>query len=189
MKFSNTTQKTPVAELGGDRDEGLENPTTMKEQEIMTSLSAAVQTRISLDQHTVIDVDPRDENVEVTVSSRNEFGETRSTFGIALTAAEARKLASALLDASAPAFGVAPVEEIEEHAAIARRLPVEIPVSDLAAGTVTDIIRFADEHDMRWGDVMQAVETYMDGMAEAESVSPAEWCRRRRAEKQTRGAN
>lgn len=179
MKFSNTTQKTPVAdELGGNRDEGLMNPTPLKEQENMHQ--STVPTRLDL-EGLVIDVDPSGapwDHVEVTFSTRWADQEPRSTYGIALTAAEARKLASALLDASAPAFGVAPVEEIEEHAAIARRLPVEIPVSDLAAGTVTDIIRFADEHDMRWGDVMQAVETYMSGMAEAESLTPAQWCRR-----------
>lgn len=33
MKFSSNTRKTPVAVLGGLRDEGLENPTPMKEQE------------------------------------------------------------------------------------------------------------------------------------------------------------
>lgn len=118
MKFA-STQKTPVAELGGTSDEGL-NPTPTKEQNMSQS---TVPTRIELDQFATIDVDPRDDGVEVTFSTRNEFGETRSTYGIALDANEGRKLASALLDAVAPDFGSADLEEIEEHVEVARRFP------------------------------------------------------------------
>lgn len=116
MKFANT-KKTPVAELGGDRDEGL-NPTPTKEQNMHQT---TVPTRLELDQFATIDVDPRNEGVEVTFSTRNEFGETRSTYGIALDADEGRKLASALLDAVAPDFGSADPQEIEEHVEVARR--------------------------------------------------------------------
>ncbi|MGP5050718.1 hypothetical protein [Brachybacterium alimentarium] len=115
-------KKTPSADLAGCRAEGLENPTTMKEQENMTIVSAAVPTRIELDEAAVIDVDPRGENVEVTFSTRDVFGDARSTFGIAFAPEEALKLASALLDGVAPDFGTADLEEIEEHAAVARRL-------------------------------------------------------------------
>jgi hypothetical protein len=181
MKFAHT-QKTPVAVLGGLRDEGL-NPTPTKEQNMHQS---TVPTRLDF-EGLVIDVDPSAaaiEHVEITFSTRWTDQEPRTTYGIALTPTEARKLASALLDAAAPDFGSAPVEEIEEHVAVARKVPVEIPVSDLAAGTVTDVFRFATEHDMSPGDVMRAVETYIDGMAEVESLTPAKWCKRQRQLKQ-----
>jgi len=172
-----TNSKTPVADvLGGDRDEGLNSPTTKKES--TTMVSAAVPTRIQLDDQMIIDVEPVLENVEITISSRDVFGEARTTYGIALTPEETRKLTSALLDASAPAFGSSPITEIEEHVEIARKVPVEIPVSELAAGTVTDLLRFAQDHDMRPSEVMPAVETFIDAMAEAESLTPAKWCKR-----------
>ncbi|GAA1485913.1 hypothetical protein [Brachybacterium fresconis] len=168
-----TNEKTPSADLAGCRAEGLES-TPIKEIKMnSTIVSAAVPTRIQLDEFAVIDVDPRDENAEITFSSRNEFGETRTTFGIALAPEEARKLASALLDASAPDLGSADAEEIEEHVAVARKMPVNVPVSELAAGTVTDIFRWAQDHDMGSGDVMAIVEDYIDGVAEAECMSPA----------------
>lgn len=116
-----TTQKTPVAVLGGLRDEGLGNPTPMKEQENMHQ--STVPTRIQLDDFTVIDVDPREQHAEFTISARDVFGDTRSTFGIALTPEEARKVAAALLDSVAPAYGRADLEELEEHNEVARRLP------------------------------------------------------------------
>lgn len=124
MKYAHT-QKTPSAELAGRSAEGLISPITKKES--TTMVSAAVPTRISLDEHTVIDVDPSVnalEYVEVTFSTRSGgLGEPRSTFGIALTPAEARRLAEALLDGSAPTFGQSPVAEIEEHVSIARKVP------------------------------------------------------------------
>ncbi|MGP5261223.1 hypothetical protein ACTXMW_16275 [Brachybacterium paraconglomeratum] len=125
-----SNEKTPVAVLGGLRDEGLENPTPMKEQENMHN--PTVPTRIQLDEHTVIDVDPREEGVEVTFSTRNEFGQTRSTYGIALDPDEARTLAAALLDGVAPDFGSTDPEEIEEHVEVARRLPAMTPAKAAA---------------------------------------------------------
>ncbi|MGP5258651.1 hypothetical protein ACTXMW_03365 [Brachybacterium paraconglomeratum] len=129
MKFAHT-KKTPSADLAGCRAEGLENPTPMKEQENMSQ--STVPTRIQLDEHTVIDVDPREEGVEVTFSTRNEFGQARSTYGIALDADEARKLAAALLDGVAPDFDTADPEEIEEHVEVARRLPAMTPAKAVA---------------------------------------------------------
>lgn len=116
MKFSSSTTKAPVAELGGTRDEGLESPTPQKEQENMNSLSAAIPTRLDLDGLTV-DVQPVDDHIEVTVIAAG-----RATHGLALDPSEARKLASVLLDASAPAFGHTDAAEIEEHVAVARKL-------------------------------------------------------------------
>lgn len=114
-----TNEKTPVAELGGERDEGLENPTPMKEQENMTIVSAAVPTRIELDERTAIDVEPIGEQVEITISTLgpmvNDWMPVRSTHGIAVTRTEARRLATALFDASAPSFADSDPTEIDEH--------------------------------------------------------------------------
>lgn len=122
---STDTKKTPVADvLGGDRDEGLENPTPKKEQENMTMVpNAAASTRLDFNGLGV-DVDVIDGYVEITTGIPG-----RTTLGIALTPPEARELASALLDGIAPNIDSSDIEEIE-------------------------------------------------------GVSPAEWCRRRRAEKQ-----
>ncbi|MFI8778787.1 hypothetical protein ACIGH6_17105 [Brachybacterium paraconglomeratum] len=117
MSTTNTTEKTPVAVLGGLRDEGLD-PTPTKEQDMHNS---TVPTRIQLDEFASVDVDPRDEGVEVTFSTGNEFGQTRSTYGIALVPEEARRLAAALLDGVAPNFCTADPEEIQEHVEVARR--------------------------------------------------------------------
>lgn len=108
------TKKTPVAELGGTRDEGLNSPLTKKESTTMIP-TAGVSTRLDFDGLSV-DVDAIDEHVEITTGIPG-----RTTLGLALTPAEARRLAEALLDASAPAFGETPLAEIEEHARIARK--------------------------------------------------------------------
>lgn len=123
------TKKTPSAELGGTRAEGLENtPNKEMNTTMLPTAPAAVSTRIELDEQTTIDVDPSAapwEHVEITITTRDAvFGEPRTTFGIALTPSEARQLASALLDGCAPAFGVADPQALEEHVAIARRLDV-----------------------------------------------------------------
>lgn len=87
---------------------------------------STVPTRIHFDEQTVIDVDPSAtplEFVEVTFSTRSgALGQPRSTYGIALTREEARRLASALLDASAPTVETSTLEELEEHTGVARRL-------------------------------------------------------------------
>lgn len=170
-----TNEKTPVAELGGDRDEGLES--TPNKEQIMHQ--STVPTRLDLDGLST-DIEPTDDSVNITF-----VDPARWIYGINITRADARKFASALLDASAPDFGSAPLQELDEHAEIGRRLPVEVPVSDLATGTVTDIFRFAQDHEMSSAAVMRAVEDYIHGMAEAERVSPAQWCKRRRQQGKT----
>lgn len=167
-------QKTPVGVLADAADEGLES--TPNKEQIMTQLtaSAAVPTRLDLDGFTT-DVEPTDDGVNITFTDRGRWA-----LGVAITRTDARRLAEALLDASAPQFGVADLEEVEEHVRVAHKVPVDIPVSQLAAGTVTDIWHFAQDHDMGSGDVMRAVETYVDEMSKVESMSPAQYCKRQR---------
>lgn len=170
-----TTQKTPSADLAGCRAEGQIHPPTKE----MNMHQSTVPTRLDLDGFTT-DVDPADENVNLTFTDTGRW-----VLGITIPRTDARRLATALLDASAPNFGTAHQDELLEHVEIARKVPVDIPVSDFATGTVTDVFRFAREHDMPPGDVMQAVETYMDGMAEVESLTPAKWCQRHRQQNNT----
>lgn len=176
------TQKTPAAVLADERGEGLNSPLTKKESTTMVSAPqhaghspAALSTRVDLggDCADILSVSP--DQIDLTFSFRGDY-----LFGMRLTATEARKIASALLDAAAPDFGTSLLEEIEEHVEVARKVPVEIPVSELAAGTITDIVRFANDHCMSSGDVMRAVESYIDAMAETESLTPAQWCKRHR---------
>lgn len=125
MKFINT-QKTPVADvLGGDRDEGLEyNPN--KELNMHQS---TLPTRLELDGFTT-DVAPYEDRVHITISDEQRFV---VMLGLSITRTEARRLASALLDASAPDFGSAPMEEIYEHTEVARKATVSMTPAKAAA--------------------------------------------------------
>lgn len=118
MSFPHT-KKTPVAELGGTRDEGL-NPTPIKEQDMHQS---TVPTSLDFGDLR-LDVDPFTDGphsgVDITMTA-HRADKTRSFHGIVLTPSEARKLASALLDATAPAISSSSIEEIEEHARVARK--------------------------------------------------------------------
>lgn len=98
---------------------------TQKEQENMQQ--STVPTRLDLGD-IVVDVDPAEDGVEITLTARR-----RSTIGIAFTRSEARQIAGALLDASAPALGEVPIEEVDEPVEIARRFPVAVTPAKYAA--------------------------------------------------------
>ena len=120
-----TNEKTPVAELGGTRDEGLEyNPN--KELNMHQS---TVPTRLDLDGFTT-DVGPYEDRVHITISDEQRFV---VLLGLSITRTEARRLAEALLDASAPDLGSAPMEEIYEHTEVARKATVSMTPAKAAA--------------------------------------------------------
>lgn len=87
--------------------------------------NATVPTRILLDGGPVIDVDPTDGHLEVTISCAG-----RARAGIALTRTEARNLATALLDASAPSLRDGDPAEIREHLAAVRPTATVDPFTD-----------------------------------------------------------
>lgn len=72
--------------------------------------NSTVPTRLSLDGGPVINVDPTDGHLEVTITCAG-----RARAGIALTRSEARRLATALFDASAPSFADGDPAEVAEH--------------------------------------------------------------------------
>lgn len=72
--------------------------------------NATVPTRLPLEDGPTIDVDPTGDHLEVTVSCTG-----RARAGIALTRAEARRLAVALMDASAPSLADGDPAEVREH--------------------------------------------------------------------------
>lgn len=132
MTFTNT-QKTPSAELAGRCAEGLINPSSKE----MNTMKSTVSTRLDLNGLTV-DVDPFDADeargVDITFFTRSaEPLGARTQQVVVLTHSEARKLAEALLDASAPTVGMTPMEEIEEHARIARKNTVAMTPAKAAA--------------------------------------------------------
>lgn len=120
-----TTKKTPVAELGGDRDEGLINPSNKE----MNMHQSTVPTRLDLGGLTT-DVESHEERVHITISDERRFV---VLLGLSITRTEARRLASALLDASAPYLGSAPMEEIYEHTEVARKATVSMTPAKVAA--------------------------------------------------------
>ena len=123
------SKKAPVAQLGGTRDEGL-NPTISIYEEAGTPMvEPRSSTRITLDDSTHVDIDVIDGSTEVTITTVNG-PTTRSMFGVALSPGEVGKLVSALLDATAPQFGVATDEEIEVHCDKARRTQALITRED-----------------------------------------------------------
>ncbi|MCT1385806.1 hypothetical protein M4D54_09235 [Brachybacterium sp. p3-SID1565] len=73
---------------------------------------SSIPTRMSLEGGPIIDVDPIGEHLEVTIGCTG-----RARAGIALTRSEARRLATALLDASAPSLCDGDPAEIAEHLA------------------------------------------------------------------------
>ncbi|MGP5251477.1 hypothetical protein ACTXLT_03095 [Brachybacterium alimentarium] len=79
---------------------------------------STVPTRVALGDHSAADVDPIEQHVELTFSH-----DGRARTGIALTRSEARRLAVALMDASAPSFCTGDPAEVAEHCdAISRSL-------------------------------------------------------------------
>lgn len=130
------TQKTPAAVLADERGEGLNSTPTKKESTTMISAPqhaghspAALSTRVDLggDCADIRSVSP--DQIDLTFSFRGDY-----LFGMRLTATEARKIASALLDAAAPDFGTSSLEEIEEHVDAARRAAVPMtPAKAVAA--------------------------------------------------------
>lgn len=131
MSTPQQTQTTPAAVLADERGEGL-NRTPIKEQ-VTAMVSTPEAARISLDEATTVDVQRVGTNVEVTFTTTSSAW-ARSTFGIALTASEARRVASALIDGAAPTLATDPVD-VGEHAAIA--VQIDQQLTRLATQQVT----------------------------------------------------
>lgn len=168
---TNRTEKTPGALSAKTSTEGLKN-TPIKE---MNMHHSTVPTRLDLDGFTT-DIEPTDDGVNITYTDHGRWA-----LGIAISRSDARRLASALLDASAPDFGTAPVDELEEHTDLAHRAGIEIPVSELANGTVVDIFRWSKDNGVPIAQTTREVEIYMRDMQQAEVLTPPQWMRRRRA--------
>lgn len=96
--------------------------------------NATVPTRILLDGGPVIDVDPTGHHLEVTIGCPG-----RARAGIALTRTEARRLAVALMDASAPSLATGDPAETREHLAAMRHTAPVDPFTDTFPSDTGDV--------------------------------------------------
>lgn len=155
-------KKAPVAELGGTRDEGL-NPTSHKKQEntIMTRKCTPAQwaagkipqvhsVRVALeDGYADIDLIAPD---HIELSAR--IGD-RALVGLVLSADEAERIGEELLAARR-----------RDPEGDWRRdlIGLEVPVSDLASGTVDDLFECSAEAGVAPGIAVTAVKEYVDAI-------------------------
>lgn len=106
---------------------------------------ATVSTEVQLENGTAVDVDPTGGNVKVTVTSAG-----RAHAGITLTRSEARELATALLDASAPSLADGDPDEIREHIAAAQTAQADEPTDIAASPSQENLHRYHFPRTRNW---------------------------------------